>query len=107
MTYVVYSKGPWTLVKAEQDIYKRIIAGDGRTIAQIEEGDTPEKVWGNGFLLANADALYEASVALREAQKAYMQCRGDDEKGREVARCAANLDTVIERIQRGDYEVEQ
>lgn len=106
MAEITYTQGPWELVKESNGIHKRIIARDGRTIAQVEEGDTPEKVWGCGFLLANADALYEASVALRAAQKAHMADRGNEEKGRTVAQCAETLDAVLECIDSGEHKVE-
>lgn len=106
MNQITFSNGPWALVKEDNSINKTIEANDGRTIAVVVESDTPEKVWGNGFLLANASLLYQASVALREAQKAYMEDRGNDQKGQEVAKCAKELDMVLERIDSGEYQTE-
>lgn len=45
--------------------------------------------------------LLEAAIALREAQKAYMADRGNDELGKKVAEAARILDFAIYRTERG------
>lgn len=46
--------------------------------------------------------LLHAAIALREAQKAYMADRGNEELGKRVGVAAKNLDYAIERAQVDD-----
>lgn len=56
-------------------------------------------------LIAHHEALKTASVALRNAQKAYMANRGNQEYGKQVAVKAKELDEVLGRLpKKEDYE---
>ena len=65
MTPIDHSIGGWKLEVEENSIEKTIVAGDGRIICEIKEGDTPRKVWGNASLLAYAEAMYNVLRAVR------------------------------------------
>ena len=48
-------------------------------------------------------ALYSAVVELREAQKAYMADRGNDQLGAVVGKAAANVDSALRLVDSNQY----
>lgn len=54
-----------------------------------------------------ASALVLAATDLRQAQREYMNDRGNNAKGARVAVCAAHLDIVLDQIKRGKEKNEK
>lgn len=56
-----YTNGPWKLdVTPNGCPIKEILAADGRGVCEIYEGDSPDKVWANSYLIAASPQLLEA-----------------------------------------------
>jgi hypothetical protein len=84
-------------VSVDNGKYTVIMAQNG-SMKCLRYGEEWRDLTGDGMVLALAqeiEALRKAGNNLRDAQKAYMENRGNQELGKKVGEMAAKLDEVL------------